>query len=111
MIIKNAAVAALQAYFEWMPIRPTDPIYNIYRRFQFGSLVDLFMLETRHIGRNEPLSYSKYIFRNGIFDNNAFQKDVWDQNRSLLGEEQRQWLFDGLNDSNASGKFSVNKLS
>lgn len=33
---------ARQAYMEWMPIREQDPTKRIYRRFQFGDLVDLF---------------------------------------------------------------------
>ena len=50
-------LAALQAYFEWMPIRPvssTDHL-NIYRQFNFGSLVQLTMLDTRIIARDKRL--------------------------------------------------------
>lgn len=45
-------LAALQAYFEWMPIRPvtaTDHL-NIYRQFDFGSLVQLTRLVTEKTG-------------------------------------------------------------
>lgn len=53
--------AALQAYYEWMPIR--DPVAGrpseaINRSFQFGDLVTLLMLETRLLARSEPLEYA-----------------------------------------------------
>ena len=43
---------ALQAYFEWMPIRPVVEGDNeiINRSFAFGNLVDLMMLDTRIVG-------------------------------------------------------------
>ncbi|MFZ4600952.1 MAG: alkaline phosphatase D family protein [Caulobacterales bacterium] len=54
--------AAIQAYFEWMPIR--DPVAGrpweaINRTFQFGDLVTLAMLETRLLARVEQLDYAK----------------------------------------------------
>lgn len=95
-------LAALQAYFEWIPIRPAHPIYEIYRRFQFGALVDLFMLETRHIGRTQALSYSRYLLNPELFNHNQFLQDLWDPQRTLLGETQRIWLCEGLQQSNAN---------
>ncbi|MDX2238628.1 MAG: alkaline phosphatase D family protein [Hyphomonadaceae bacterium] len=53
--------AALQAYFEWMPIRDPDPgkpREAIYRSFQFGDLATLAMLETRLMTRSKPLDYA-----------------------------------------------------
>ena len=46
--------AAMQAYFEWMPIREDAPTLQgrIYRAFRFGNLATLFMLDTRMIGRD-----------------------------------------------------------
>lgn len=47
-------LAALQAYFEWMPIRPIDDQHiKIYRQFDFGNLVQLTMLDTRIIARDQ----------------------------------------------------------
>lgn len=46
--------AALQAYYEWMPIREPQPgraFEAINRSFQFGDLVSLVMLETRLLAR------------------------------------------------------------
>lgn len=54
--------AALQAYYEWMPIRdpePGRPFESINRTFQFGDLATLIMLETRLLARSQPLAYAK----------------------------------------------------
>ncbi|MDG1252233.1 MAG: alkaline phosphatase D family protein [Schleiferiaceae bacterium] len=46
-------LAAMKAYQEWMPIRPE---FNTgYRQFRFGSMVDLYMIETRLDGRSEAV--------------------------------------------------------
>lgn len=44
---------ARQAYFEWMPIAGS-PEQPIYRRFKYGDLCDLLMLDTRLEGRDAP---------------------------------------------------------
>lgn len=53
--------AALQAYYEWMPIRQPEPgraFEAINRSFQFGDLATLIMLETRLLARTRQLDYS-----------------------------------------------------
>ena len=49
--------AAVQAYFEWMPVREDvqTRLPRIYRTFSFGDLADLIMLDTRVIGRDEQV--------------------------------------------------------
>ncbi|MHC0018793.1 alkaline phosphatase D family protein [Acinetobacter pittii] len=95
-------LAALQAYFEWMPIRPvssTDHL-NIYRQFNFGSLVQLTMLDTRIIARDKQLEYKDYITASGL-DAQKFQADLTDPKRTLMGYTQRDWLVDKLKQSTA----------
>ena len=43
----------MQAYLEWLPIRLPDPAapQKIYRRFDFGNLATLHMLDARALGR------------------------------------------------------------
>ncbi len=50
------AVAA-QAYHEWMPIRTPDAsnLLKIYRKFDFGTLFSLHMLDTRIEGRTKQV--------------------------------------------------------
>lgn len=96
-------LAALQAYFEWMPIRPvssTDHL-NIYRQFNFGSLVELTMLDTRIIARDKQLEYKDYITASGL-DAQKFQADLTDPKRTLMGYTQRDWLVDKLKQSTAT---------
>ena len=96
--------AALKAYFEWMPIRPAaaNDEMTIYRQFEFGDLVNLLMLDTRVIGRDEQLSYANYTDPvSGQLDSARFSADLLQANRTLLGGEQLQWLLDKLSQSDA----------
>ncbi|GLS25737.1 alkaline phosphatase D family protein [Marinibactrum halimedae] len=82
--------ASVRAYYEWMPIRLTDKNdpSRIYRRFQFGDLMDLIMLDTRLYGRDQQID--------NIDDAN-------DESRTLLGEAQFNWFTDQLSDSHQQG--------
>ncbi len=95
----------MQAYFEWMPIRPVVPDADgrIYRRMKFGDLISLYMLDTRLIGRDQQLEYSHFIDEDtGEFDAASFTKAMSDPTRSMLGEDQRLWLYGALQESQAS---------
>ena len=96
--------AALQAYFEWLPIRPWSEgnHQEIYRSFNFGNLVDLHMLDTRVLARDKQLEYSQYIdATTGAFNSGTFLTDVTDTNRTLLGQTQLLWLQQTLLQSTA----------
>lgn len=100
-------LAARTAAQEWLPIRLPDPAdpERIYRRFSFGDLVELFMLDTRRIGRvrqGEP---------NGPGGTGFTQTGVFaDPARQLLGAAQERWLFDGLAASRAAWKLLGNQV-
>ncbi|MEJ0060760.1 MAG: alkaline phosphatase D family protein [Terricaulis sp.] len=56
--------AALQAYYEWMPIREPEAgraFEAINRSFQFGDLFTLVMVETRLLARTRPFNYATDI--------------------------------------------------
>ena len=99
-------LSALQAFFEWMPIRPVIEGNDeaIYRSFRFGDLVDLHMLDTRIIGRDQQLDYLNYLSESGL-NAQQFMADVTDPNRTLLGTEQRLWLQNKL--ATSSGRWQV----
>lgn len=81
--------AAAQAYFEWLPIRDSDGSNaRIWRRFQFGRLIDLFMLDTRLEGRDAQVSSPTDPAR-------------FDPDRQIIGDQQMGWLLDGLSASTA----------
>lgn len=84
-------MAAVQAYHEWMPIRDNDSNtldseLRIYRRFQFGKLLDLNMLDTRIFGREKPDTNASHV-----------------PERQLLGLEQENWLYLNLLDGQSRG--------
>jgi alkaline phosphatase D len=86
-------LAAMRAYFEWMPIRAATPgeVSLIYRAFAFGDLFDLMMLDTRYAGRDARIV------------SNCDVAGIQDETRSLLGAEQEGWLLQSLRDSHARG--------
>jgi len=97
--------AAIQAYYEWMPIRQPDPAnpLRIYRSFDFGNLLSLHMLDTRVIGRDKQLDYADFINpTTGAFDSTAFGQALANPNRQLLGAEQTKWLQGQLAASSAT---------
>ena len=67
-ILPSAKEAALQTYFEWLPIRPWRRRNHeeIYRSFSYGNLVDLHMLDTRVLARDKQLDYADYGSHNGF---------------------------------------------
>lgn len=81
--------AAYQAYYEHMPLRasalPRGSNIQIYRRLQFGSLIDLSMLDTRQ-WRSDQVC--------GGADRNCTA--FLDPGRTMLGAAQEKWLFDNL---------------
>jgi len=87
--------AGYQAYYEHMPLRrsalPSGPDMLLYRRLEFGRLASFHVLDTRQyrsdqVGDDRPTS----------------DPAVLDPERTLLGEQQRRWLDDGL-DRSATG--------
>jgi alkaline phosphatase D len=96
--------AAIQAYYEWLPIRPPygEQKPEIYRSFDFGNLLSLHMLDTRVIGRDKQLSYNDY--RDSItkqLDIKQFSEDLYNPERTLLGKEQMSWLQKTVNQSSS----------
>ena len=90
--------AAVQAYFEWLPLRPIRPHAQgrIYRSFDFGDLLSLHMLDTRLIGRDQQLEFSHFVDEEtGDMDSEAF-REALSTDRSLLGTTQREWLSEKL---------------
>ena len=87
--------AAVQAYFEWLPLRPPGPESEaqIYRGFDFGDLLSLHMLDTRLVGRDRQLEYSHFMDADsGRMRRDELLAQLTDPRRSMLGDEQRQWL-------------------
>lgn len=94
-------LAAIQTWYEWLPVRPPSSEQEIiYRSFQYGDLIDLIMLDTRVIGRDEQFEYSNFA-TDGMIDVAQARSSFGDSNRTLLGTEQLDWLKEQLVQSNA----------
>lgn len=80
--------AAVQAFFEWMPIRePREGRPRIYRTLSFGNLADLIMLDTRLVGRDEQAATREDVAL------------IEAPDRSLIGRAQEEWLAGELDRS------------
>jgi alkaline phosphatase D len=85
---KDRRDAAIQAYFEWMPIRgrPCGSRTRIFRKFRFGDLASLIMLDTRLYGRDPQPYVGDKVYGESIAASLA------DPKRRLLGPHQERWL-------------------
>lgn len=71
---------ATEVYYEWMPVRTDD---KLYRSFEWGTLVNLFMLDTRLEGRTVQVD-------------SMTDPHLWDEDRYMIGDEQFGVLFSEL---------------
>ena len=89
------AAAALQAWYEWLPVRVVDADRpeRIYRRLPYGDLADVVMLDCR-TWRDEQNS----------------PPAMYDQDREMLGQHQHDWVCDQLSRSTATWKLVGNPV-
>lgn len=86
-----------RAFFEWLPIRPKGPENTqIFRSFKWGNLANLIMLDTRLEGRDEQVP--------------ASDPAINDTNRTILGDEQFNWLKDELSMGTQQWKILGNQV-
>ncbi|MCH6255803.1 alkaline phosphatase D family protein [Puniceicoccaceae bacterium K14] len=89
--------AAYRAYYENMPLRPSArpscEHLRLHRRSDFGRLARFHILDTRQYRSDQP--------GNGDEMPSDFP-GLYDPKTTMLGEEQRDWLLDGLERSNAT---------
>lgn len=89
---------AYHAYFEHQPLRPErrpdGPSLPLYRRFTFGDLVEFNVLDTRQYRDDQVHSGD----------------EATDPERTMLGDKQEQWLFDGLTRSTARWNVLANQV-
>lgn len=93
-VVDDARQAAgYRAWFEHQPVRlpvPTGSSLQIFRRFEWGDLATIHMLDVRQYRDPAPCG-------GGLTDCPA----RLDEDRTLLGEEQQGWLAEGLAASTA----------
>jgi len=80
-----------QAFLDYWPIvRPTEEPGRLYRRFQWGRLLDVFILDTRQY--------------------RSSNRDPDGPGKTMLGGAQRRWLIDGVTASSATWKVIVSSV-
>ncbi|WP_405732102.1 alkaline phosphatase D family protein [Streptomyces sp. NBC_01537] len=86
--------AAKQAYFEWMPVRPSIA-GTTYRRLRFGKLADLSLLDLRSFRSQQATTGT------GAVD---------DPDRTITGRAQLDWLKAGLTASDTAWRLIGNSV-
>ncbi len=101
--------AAMQAYYEWMPIREPEwaPAREaIFRSFSYGDLLTIVALESRLFARSKNFVYDEIVptltspeavanFRDNI---------LWSADRELLGAEQLDFVRNAFKSSKDAGQ-------
>ncbi len=89
--------------YEWLPTRENAE-GTLYRRFTFGSLADLFMLDTRLDGRDIQVQ--------GVGEgaSQASKDSLNDPARTMISETQYAWLTNGLTTSTSTWRVIGNQV-
>jgi alkaline phosphatase D len=101
---------AAQVYHEWMPIRVQDPanLLKIYRRFDFGSIFTLHMVDTRIEGRAKQ--YDAYGDADGGLTRYATALTTGtDAAHPMMSTTQQSWLTNGMAASTATWQIMGNQ--
>jgi alkaline phosphatase D len=95
---------AYQAYYESMPLRrtslPNGSAMKLYRRFSFGSLADVFVLDTRQYRSDQPC---------GDGDKPPCA-EMTAPAQTMFGDTQEKWLTSGLSGSRAKWNILANQV-
>ena len=100
--------AALQAYYEWMPVRDPGPAPGareaFWRTYEFGDLATLVTLESRHTGRDKQVNYADHFAAiRTPADRDAFMRNViGDPTRRMISTQLETYLRGALERSVAA---------
>lgn len=103
------AIAA-RVYHEWMPIRTPDTtnLLKIYRRFDFGNIFTLHMVDTRIEGRDRQ--YDDYGDADGGIGRYATAlTSGTDATHRMMSTTQQNWLTSGMAASTATWQIMGNQ--
>ena len=96
--LNGRRAAAYRAWWENTPTRieaPTTADAVIYRGFGWGSLLDMSLLDTRQYRTDQACN-------DVTLSTDPPCPETFDTDRTMLGTEQREWLFDRLGKSDAT---------
>lgn len=92
--------AAYRAFFEHMPVQakrvvPGGASMRIYDRFAFGDLAEVSMIDGRQY-RSQAACYQRSRKGRAHLETSAGCPELFDEERSMMGQAQEQWLNAGL---------------
>ncbi len=99
--------AALQAYYEWMPVRePSMAPEAFFRAYSYGDLLTICAIETRLMARAQQFEYADIVRSlKTAEDVDRFKNEIlWDQSREMLGRAQTDYLSRVIAESNSAGQ-------
>ncbi len=86
----QTTMEAMQAFHEYLPVRQQDEDLHLYRRLQYGDLVDIIMMDAQ-------------LYRN--------QDVLAPGENSILSNEQYDWVIDQIDSSTATWRvFGTQKM-
>ena len=97
---RDRRAAAYQAFYEHTPIRldpPDGPDAKIYRTLDWGTLARFYVLDGRQYRSDQACGSTTVIAGVGPMCDAAQAED-----RTMLGEQQEQWLGEQLDESEAT---------
>jgi len=101
--------AALQAYYEWMPVRDPQPGGSpeaFWRSYELGGLATLVTLESRHTGRDRQIDYAEHYDAIGSLEaRDRFMREIiGDPARRMLSPEMEAFFETAMALSVARGE-------
>ncbi|MGW3627575.1 alkaline phosphatase D family protein [Streptomyces sp. NPDC000880] len=102
-VFRQRRAQAFQALYENQPLRheqmPAGSDMRLHRRLSYGRLADITMLDTRQYRDDQPCGDGA----------SADCTERFEPDRTMLGAEQRQWLYDGFSNSAAQWQILGNQ--
>jgi alkaline phosphatase D len=99
--------AAYQAYYEHMPLRrvarPRGDTMQLFQRSQFGDLMQFTMIDNRQY--RSPAACRTPERGGGQVVSVTACKELFEEERSMLGKDQERWLSSAL--SRSSAKWNI----
>jgi alkaline phosphatase D len=91
--VRARRAAAYRAYWEHMPLsrarKPEGPDLQLYRRFRWGQMATFNVLDGRQYRSDQPAGCTAR-------DPSGYCVENLEPSRTMLGAEQRDWLFEDM---------------
>ena len=86
--------------------KPQGPYFNLYRRFRWGAMATFNVLDTRQYRSDQPPGCT-----DAQRDPSGYCPGALEPGRTMLGAEQRQWLYDELATTTARWNVLANQTA